>query len=799
MVWVYTLPRTLFWCTITAIFTVNSAMTLPIDSIKDTFLHSLGKQPLIVSAQTGSGKSTRLPLWAAQSGKVLVIEPRRIACTALAQYLAEQSNSPLGDKIGYAIRFESHFSADTRIVFATPGVVLRWFFENKLTDYQTVILDEFHERRWDTDLLLALLKKHNCHQLVVTSATLHAEQLASYLSGKILTAKGRSFPIEMRYHAADMRQMPCKEKLAERVLQACNIALSEARADILVFLAGKADIDFVASKLMHLPVLLVPLHGGSDAQSQTIALQSQSKRRIILATNIAETSLTLEGVDCVIDSGLEKRTHLRAGRTVLDLDTISMDSSMQRAGRAGRTSPGLCIRLYGEFAPLIAHTPAESQRCSLNEMVLSAACAGGGIEQLDFLEPLPASSLLLAKQQLLAINAIDQQGHATEHGKRLYPLPINSDLAHLITHMPTNALRQAMADAAALLAVPKQVYQLSQQLEHTQALNEQLPHHCDLELAIALIRGNVTDWVKVDDDALQEARQFAVQIRQAFDLPPLEKPASYQRSALIEAIATHLPRALFIHNARKNSLSNGELEVIAAKHSRFNNQSAALVLDTFSLAGKGVKQAKTLALCMAPICNKRIVALGLCTTKIEGAELDNNEIKVIIAHTFAGKVLATQSQLATPAQLPEAACQLIAQELILPGLWQKITHQLLWAGLYQQLNNCITTLPTTHEFIAQALTDLAIEGADDFELLSADDFAVHIIPEWEYADFTEKYPLYLQLPDLHVTVEYQLVKKLVVVHYLKGLRKEAPKRWELPSWSGLKIRYKKASKEVEIR
>ncbi|WP_235423402.1 DEAD/DEAH box helicase family protein [Pseudoalteromonas luteoviolacea] len=145
---------------------------MPIESIKSEFLATITKQDVVVTAATGSGKSTQLPIWAASMGKVLVVEPRRIACTSLAEYVASLCNSQLGDKVGYAIRFETVFNEQTDIVFVTPGVALRWYFEDKLAAYSHIVLDEFHERRWDMDLLLALLKQHAEHRLVLTSQRL---------------------------------------------------------------------------------------------------------------------------------------------------------------------------------------------------------------------------------------------------------------------------------------------------------------------------------------------------------------------------------------------------------------------------------------------------------------------------------------------------------------------------------------------------------------------------------------------------------------------------------------------------
>ncbi|OUL58913.1 helicase-related protein [Pseudoalteromonas ulvae] len=776
-------------------------MTLPIDVLESTFLAQLPQSALIVSAQTGSGKSTRLPIWAAEHGKVLVVEPRRIACTSLAQFLAEQQGAPLGQEIGYAIRFETHFTPDTRIIFATPGVVLRWFFDNKLVEFTTVILDEFHERRWDTDLLLALLKQHQQHQLVVTSATLHAKKIATYLDARILSAQGRQFDVELKYMASDMRQMPSADHLSERIKHACDFALEHAQADILVFLPGKGEIQQAKQALSHLHVDLIALHSGSDRSTQLLALNKQANRRIILATNVAETSLTIAGIDCVIDTGLERRTHLRNGRTVLDMDCISADSSEQRKGRAGRTQAGLCIRLYGEFAPLIAHTPPEILRENLNELVLSAACASQGIHSLDFLEPLPQASLQRAIDDLQRLGALDAQLLATEHGKRLYPLPINSDLAHLISQMPNNSLRQAMGDVAAVIGVPKQVYQLSNSLEAIEALNQSLPNLCDVELCIALVRGQVADCLEVDSDALIEAKALAEQIRTAFDLPPLSHPASYNRDALLDAMMVHLPSAIFIakQSGRHFTMNNAMQEVQIAKQSRVSECEAALVLDIFSLAGKGVKQARNLATCVAPFASKRLVQLNLTEQRLDHVYLEDNEIMADISHQFAGKVIQTTKQPVAPSAHTETLCQLIYQGDLLPGLLIKIDEQFQSAHLYAALNKLDPPDGCAKTFIRRSIEELGISELDEIALLDCSDFDLNFIPHWQLEEFNQLYPRQLQLAGLNLMIEYIVSNKTVMAHYHNGLRKEGPKRWELPTWSNWKIRYKKASKIIDIR
>ncbi|WP_194866875.1 helicase-related protein [Pseudoalteromonas sp. PPB1] len=776
-------------------------MSLPIEQIKAQFCDHLTAGNVIVAAATGSGKSTQLPVWATRQGRVLVIQPRRIACTSLAEYVARQQGCKLGEQVGYAIRFEGVFSDNSQIVFVTPGVALRWYFENKLTDYDTIMLDEFHERRWDMDLLLALLKQQAAHHLIVTSATLSTQRLVRYLDAPLLTSTGKMFDVEERFLAKDMRAMPSKDDLSERVKAACDYALQYTNGDILVFLPGKGEIVQCAAQCKSLDALIVPLFSGCAPDDQHRALQQQPQQRIILATNVAETSLTIPNITCVIDSGLERRTHLRNGKTVLGLDTIGRDSAKQRLGRAGRTQEGLCLRLYGQYAPLIDTTPPEIHREALTELVLAAGCATDGIDTLNFIDPLPASSGQRALDLLRKIGALDEHSRATELGRQLYPLPVDVELGHLITCMPDNRLRQAMIDAVAIMSVPARVYRLPGSTEQLEALSKALPHNCDLELVIALLRGKAPG-VLIEDEAIREARLFSQQLRDAFALPPLDKAASYDRNALLSAIASVRPDWLFIKkDNRRGGFGNGHSEVVPAKESRICDTSEAiLVLDTYALAGKGVKQATTLATLAAPISRALLSQYASTDARLEGAYLEDGKIWAELTHNYAGAVLSRQQQLAEGPHLIPACVKLIEQALLFDGVWQQVSMMLDYQHLYHQYEQSeLPILPNTTQWLTQTLMDLGVETQDDLELIEAQDLFYFPIEAWIIDPFIEKYPLRITLPELTMAVTYSFTAKRIVLEYIQGNRKDAPKRWELPAWAGFKIRYKKASKVVDVR
>ncbi|MBS3796449.1 DEAD/DEAH box helicase [Pseudoalteromonas sp. BDTF-M6] len=788
-------------------------MTLPILALEQAFLAAFKQHNVIVHAPTGSGKSTCLPLWAATSGRVLVIQPRRIAATSLADYLAEQRQQKPGEDIGFAIRFEAQLSEQTQVVFATPGVALRWFFESKLSDYDVVMLDEFHERRWDTDLLLGLLEHHNGHRLIVTSATLNDERLAAYIDAKTLYSEGRLFPIDSEYLADDRQSMPSRLDLAPRVREACAYALAHSKRDILVFLPGRAEIASCLSACRDLPAEGVALHGASPVSEQRRAMQESKQRRIIFATNVAETSLTVPGIECVIDSGLERRTHLRKGKTVLGLDAIAKDSQQQRKGRCGRTAPGLYIALFGEHAPLLAHTPVEIEREALDELVLASACANIAIDNLALLTPPAPSSLARAKQALTNLGAIDEQGMATDLGRRIYPLPVDAELGYLIEKMPSSTLRQAMIDLAAVIATPAQLYTLPNPdtlSNLAKAMGEHL-EHSDIALCITALRGQCGDYLHLDDLALTEAQTYSNYLRAAYQLPELSRSARFDYQALIQAIATARPDCIFVKRSnRRGGFGNGEQEIRPAKSSLLGeHQDAALVLATFSLAGKGKKHADTLATLCTPLTLKQVLDYAPTTQTLNGCywhpqddtttEALKGEIRATLTYSYAGVPLANIDTRVADELLLPALNELILAGALFPGLAEEISDALAYHALYLQYHQQQQVVPSPSEHLHNRLVELGVQSQEDLMLIEAEDLHYQGLEPWQGKEFMERFPLHVELPGMTLAIEYLFKAKRVIAHYHSGERKDPPKRWELPSWSGLNIRYKKASKVVDIR
>ncbi|AMF99199.1 helicase-related protein [Vibrio harveyi] len=781
---------------------------LPIDSLQAEFDQLVNHHHLVVEAETGSGKSTRLPLWSANHGRVLVIEPRRIACTSLAEFLADQSGQPLGKQIGYAIKLHAHYDENTKVVFVTPGVALRWFAEDKLASFDIVMVDEFHERRWDIDLLTAILKQEKQHRLIVTSATLEGEKLANYLDAKRLRSEGRCFPVTVTHRSLDSRYLPNKKGCENDVVRTVKEALEDEEGDILVFLPGRKEITQCAQMLQNInDVMIVKLHASVSDEERHHALTVQNQRKVVLATNVAETSLTIPNIRVVIDSGLERRTVQRNGRTALTLTHISKASAAQRMGRAGRVAEGACIRLFGEHAPLELVTPPELHREELVEPMLAAACCGYRLSELQFLDALPEKSLLSASQTLRGMEAIDQQGDVTEHGKKVYPLPIDALFADLVTRMQTKSEKEAMIDLAAALSVPARLHQL-QGGESAEALAQEEPFGCDASLMIRLVRGEQLPGVNVDVSVLEEAQGLAKQMREVFELPELDVASRYKRDELTKAIAKLHPELVFVRRERRrDALGNGLMEIVVGRNSRFSDKSeAALVLDSHSVPGRGVKQTLNLASVMLPVSLALLRELELGEWQQGETNYEEEVPRATMHLIYAGRTICTEYQALQGEVAVQSIVEMIDEQALLPGFAPLRKQQIQHWKIYNALGLNQTPVDKSmlddlsfSTWLVEQLETLGVESVEDIELFDADDIPFEGIPDWEYQDFAEQFPLKLVLAELKLDVEYFVSRKLVHVIYTEGNRKGDPKRWELPRWSGWKVQYKKASRVLDVK
>jgi ATP-dependent helicase HrpB len=435
---------------------MQSVADYPIAEILPALRASLAEHPrLVLEAPPGAGKTTQVPLallseaWC--SGRILMLEPRRVAARAAATFMAGQLNEPVGATVGYRIRFERKVSAQTRIEIVTEGILTRLLQDDPLLEgVSAVLFDEFHERNLASDLGLALCLDVQAGvrpdlRLLVMSATLDGARLAQFLDAPRVTSAGRSYPVDVAHVPLRPRETP-----ESQLRRAVELALTETTGDVLCFLAGKGEIDRALRLLAGLPVELCALHGEMRIEEQARVLAPGTTRRVVLATNVAESSVTLPGVRAVVDTGLarEPRFDPASGMSRLETVLIAQSSATQRAGRAGRVAPGRCYRLWPESQRLDAATRPELQQVELASFALEIAAWGAS--QLRFPDPPPSGALGQAQDLLRQLGALDADNAATAHGRALLELGLHPRLANALRRAPA-ALRGLACDVAAVL------------------------------------------------------------------------------------------------------------------------------------------------------------------------------------------------------------------------------------------------------------------------------------------------------------------------------------------------------------
>jgi ATP-dependent helicase HrpB len=424
---------------------------LPIDAHLDAIAGRVReRRAVVVTAAPGAGKTTRVPPALVEDGPVILLQPRRVAARAIARRIAHERDWTIGRQIGWHVRFERQFSKDTRLLVATEGVLTaRLQQDPMLADFRTVVIDEFHERSIHADLALALAREawraRNDLRIVVMSATLDAGAVAAFLGDcPVIEVPGRTFPLEIQYRTA----VPIEDAVAD-------VRGQSAEGAVLVFLPGAGEIrraaERLAPKLARHPIDVLALHGGLDADEQDAAIRPSVRARVILATNLAETTVTVPDVTVVVDTGLHKVARYDPSRAIDSLDTerVSQDAADQRAGRAGRVRAGTVVRLWDARDRLRPHREPEIARVDLAAVVLDLAAWGAAPSTFEWFEPPPPHAVDAAIELLRRLEAIDAAGRLTPTGDQLVRLPIHPRLGRIL--LAAGGSRQA-ALAAALLS-----------------------------------------------------------------------------------------------------------------------------------------------------------------------------------------------------------------------------------------------------------------------------------------------------------------------------------------------------------
>ena len=534
---------------------------LPVSEIiPEVKKHLSSSNSLIIQAPPGAGKSTLLPLalldepWLAGK-KIIMLEPRRLATKSIAQRMADMLGEDVGKTVGYRIRFESAISNQTRLEVITEGILTRMMHQdNALEEVGLVIFDEFHERNLFSEVALALAREvqqvlRPDLRILLMSATIDAEQLSQLLGSKVIQSQGRQYPVEVNY-LNEVDEYAIGEDTARQIIPLTK----KHQGDFLVFLPGQGEIKKTEEILKRaLPEdVIVPLFGqlSPSEQNRAILPHPSGKRKIVLSTDIAETSLTIEGVRVVVDSGFAKsnRFDARSGLSRLVLHRISKDSADQRSGRAGRLSSGHSYRLWSKAtqAQLAEYRTPELLEADLTSLVLDMKAWGkDDIRSMTWLTPPPAGTLALSEKVLEAIDAVED-GKLTDHGKEIHQLPVHPRIAHMLIYAKRMNQLALATDIAAVLEE-----------------RDPLPADAgvDLNLRIDALRKFRDRGVSMS--RIKKIEKVAAQYRRLFNIQPENKPADPWATGLLLAYA--YPERIAAARPGNNAqfqLSNGKIAQI---------------------------------------------------------------------------------------------------------------------------------------------------------------------------------------------------------------------------------------------
>lgn len=787
---------------------------LPIAALRTELLAELGKRPVVITSPTGSGKSTQVPRYC--PGPTLVIEPRRVACRALAARVAELEGCEVGTTVGYQVRDESVRSGDTRVLFVTPGIALR--MSEQWPRFAHIVIDEFHERAMDIDLLFALLRARHPERMVVMSATMDAERVAGALGGVHLRAKGRAYPVDIEYLPQQML-LPEAQGLEERVEAALRRAESLA-GDVLVFLPGKGEIGAVESHLARkLPKLsLLPLHGGLTLQQQSRIFQPSGRaRRVILSTNVAETSLTVPGIGVVIDAGLVRRTRYHQGRGYLALMPIALDSADQRAGRAGRLGPGHCIRLWSSAAKLEAATPPEIHRESLTPLLLAAAACGSRVDDLPFLDLPKTHALQDARADLRALGAVDEDDDVTEAGRALFGLPLDPALGRLLVQARGSDAAEDVVNLVAALAVGRPMFIRPVDPERPDPLRED---GCDASALIRAMRLGDPREHPISAAVLGEARRNRDRIRRLLGAGggkgggkgnggERNKAAGTGRSrdmqvdrARLAAIAMAAdPRCAHVARERRGrlSFSNGGTELELGRDSCLGVSrapEAILVLDARGVGDR--RRTRMLITCACPVPLSALDAAGLGRDRLAGVAKRGGKLRATLERVYAKRVLSTREVSPKGEMARDGIAKLFLEGRLLPDALAAARARLSHLKLAQRLSRrrprpqldwsaLPAETPALDDWVAERLLQLGVESGEDLGLLSAQDLIPDALPYDIQQHLDEQFPMTLDMGDARYVAEYDLERGRVLLTLKRGKPAQPPRRNFLPAFGGLSV------------
>lgn len=748
----------------------------PIESLRDGFPDA---PRVVVGAPTGTGKSTRIPLWLSQEGRVLVVEPRRVACRSLWRFVSQST----AEKVGYVVKFERAGQPEARILYVTTGVALRMAAQDQLGQFRSIILDEFHERTLEQDLLLALLVRQPPQRLVVMSATLELERVQQFLQARVLECPAQNHPVSVHYCGGPV--VPSSENLRERIGGAVQQALASPGGNVLIFLPGVGEIQDCMSSLKSFSsrVELLPLHGRLTAEEQDRCFQPSTRRRLIVATNVAETSITLPGVSCVIDSGLVRQKIHRGGFSSLATEAISLASAEQRRGRAGRGGQsGSCWRLWQSVGRLEARAEPEISRLELTDIAAQAAACGVELDQLEFLDPPPTFALQAAQQRLRSWRVDPIQ---------VGPLPLPVELARLVTQAPPEVLPD-WVDLCALLQLRAPLFDGQAGAEAREQRAADFPG-CRTVASLGALRAGQPARHGLRRDSWEQGREMAQHLRHQLALPSLEEPTRLQLEPLLAFLCQNWSERAFLRRPRREAWGNGEMEVQLDRDEHLPESSKAAVILQIQPLSRRALRVELRGSYALPCALSHLREAGLGQLTLGQVELRQGKVWGQLVRTYADLELGQEEGWLQGDHLRQ-------------GLTRLLLEGRFWApemALAQEDYRLATIQGEARVPLQEAwllrLQRLGVEQPEDLELLSPPDLCLVQLDPATRTRLQQQFPAQFRSGLASYRVEYDPPQRSVILHWLAGTRNAPVPAHLLPRWEGWGVQLEERGRWTRVR
>ncbi len=770
---------------------------LPICEVEQGVRDALRRGPVVITSPTGSGKSTWVPLWAADlHGSALVVEPRRVACRSLARFVAGATGGRLGQQVGYAVRHDDRLGPDTRVAYVTPGLALQMAAGDGLARFGCVLLDEFHQRSQEVDLLLALLRARGERRLGVLSATLDGRRVADHMDATLVAAEGRLYPVQVRHLGDD--PVPSGRGLPERVAAALG-RLRGGEGDVLIFLPGKPEIGACLRHLAGHPEFEpLPLHAQLSHDEQDRAFVPAARRRAILSTNVAETSVTLPGVRAVIDSGLVRRTVYREGRGALATTPVAMDAADQRAGRAGRLAPGVCLRLWSEAGMLEQQTPPEILREDLSQLVLHAAQLGHRAEALPWLDPPRDFALADAHELLVSLGLLDEAGGMTPAGRQVGRLPVDPVLGRLLQASKRAGALPDMIPLVAALSLGGPLFLPGHPRPPEDGLDDPLTaSRCDAEAHVLALRRPKLARGRVRPEALAEARRVARQLHRSLDARPAPEQAAVDRDALARAVLAALPLAAFARRPRKaEAWGNGKVELRLGRDTLIQDRVPTVLAVDQRLTVERGRSVRRYATCAMPVTPAWLRRHGAGRQQVVGVRVKQGVLLARMRWLIGTTSLEEQEQVPRGDAAASALLRLLREERYMAAEVQAARREVEAFVLREILEG--RPRPQGFEpWLERRVTSLDFDDGEDLALLTAGDLAPGLLEAFELQEVERRFPPTLSLGGQRLRLTYDPAGRRVTLRASRPGH-APPRRDFLPRWPGWRLMYDNGKHVVEI-